>query len=205
MTFQELQKLVEANIQLMNKIEKAQLKTDAQLQKTDAQLQRTDAQLQRTDAQLEKTDKKLKSVSKMLGNMGLIHGEVAEESIYRSINNIFKHKGKQFDEVVRNMIKREVAQYDIVVINGNEIMPIEVKNKLTKEDVDTFINNQLPKFKKAFPRFQEYRLLGGIGGLVVKNEVEIYAQKLGLYVFVQSSKGNMVLANQKDFKERVFA
>ena len=63
----------------------------------------------------------------------------------------------------------------------------------------------MPKFKKAFPRFQEYRLLGGIGGLVVKNEVEIYAQKLGLYVFVQSSKGNMVLANQKDFKERVFA
>ncbi|MBT4936625.1 hypothetical protein HON22_01795 [Candidatus Peregrinibacteria bacterium] len=219
MTDQELQDLIASNARVMEKVEVARLrteelqakneiqfaKTDAQFAKTDAQLAKTDAQLAKTDAQLEKTGIKLKNVAKMLGNMGLVYGEVAEESIYRYVNNILKLKGKSFDEVVRNMKRREVAEFDIVAINGNEIMPIEVKNKLTKQDVDHFTNKQLPLFKKAFPRYNDYKLLGGIGGMVVKDDVERYSEEKGLYVFVQSSKGNMVLANHKDFKEKVFA
>ena len=54
----------------------------------------------------EKTDKKLKEVGIMLGNYGLVHGEIAEEEVYRHVTEALSRQEKTFDEVVRNMKKR---------------------------------------------------------------------------------------------------
>ena len=82
---------------------------------------------------------------------------------------------------------------------------IEVKNKLQKRMVDSFVSKKLPRFKKAFPQYRDYRLLGGIGALVVKDDVGRYAQKAGLYVLTQTSEGGAALANRKNFRPKEFS
>lgn len=180
----------------LTRLEQSQAKTDAAITRLEK------AQL-KTDAQLAQTDKKLKEVGMMLGNYGLVQGEISEEEVYRYVSEALSGEEKTFDEVVRNMKKRGIAEYDIVAVNGSEVMPIEVKNKLKEKDIDHFIDIQLPKFKKAFPRFNNYDVIGGVAGKVVRHEVEEYAIKKGLYVFV-TSPDTVTIANKKGFKAKVF-
>ena len=173
--------------------------------KTDAQLQRTDAQLQRTDKQLEKTIIKLDEIGRQLGDLGLVQGEVAEDLFYRNIRSLFKERDMIFADVKRNLKKKGAGEYDIVAVNGDAVLVIEIKNKLQKRMVDMFVGKKLPKFAEVFPEFRGRRLFGGIGALVVNDDVSRYAEKAGLYVLTQTSEGGAGIANRKNFRAKEFS
>ena len=174
--------------------------------KTDAQLQKTDAQLQKTDEQLEKTIKKLDEIGRQLGDLGLIQGEVAEDLFYRNVRYLFKKERDMIlGEVKRNLKKKGSGVYDIVAVNGDAVVVIEVKNKLQKRMVDRFTEKKLPKFKEIFPGYRGRRLFGGMGALVVKEDVSRYAEKAGLYVLTQTSEGGAALINRKNFRAKEFS
>jgi hypothetical protein len=172
--------------------------------RTDEQLQRTDAQLQRTDAQLEKTIVKLDRIGVQLGDLGLVQGEVAEDLFYRNVGNLFKPTDFRFSRIRRNVRKKGFGEYDIVAENGGQVLVIEVKNKLEKRMVDKFMEDKLPKFRQIFPEFKSRKILGGIGALVVKDEIGRYAEKMGLYVLTQADNGGAALFNKKGFKPKEF-
>ncbi len=104
----------------------------------------------------------------------------------------------------RNLKKKGVGEYDIVAINGEAVVVIEVKNKLQKRMIDSFVNKKLPRFKEVFPKYRDRRLLGGIGALVVRDDVGRYAEKAGLYVLTQTSEGGAALLNRKNFRAKEF-
>jgi len=159
----------------------------------------------RTDRQLSKTIKKLDDIGSQLGDLGIVQGEVAEDLFYRNVRYLFKERDITFADVKRNLKKKGVGEYDIVAVNGDSVLVIEVKNKLQKRMIDSFIDKKLPKFKKAFPQYRAYKLLGGIGALVVKDDVGRYAEKAGLFVLTQTSEGGAVLANRKNFRAKEFS
>jgi hypothetical protein len=147
----------------------------------------------------------LDRIGRQLGDLGLVQGEVAEDLFYRNVRYLFKDRNITFGSVRRNLKKKGVAEYDIVAANGDTVLVIEVKNKLQKRMIDNFLSKRLPKFKQAFPQYRGYRLFGGIGALVIKDEVGRYAQKSGLYVLTQASDGGATLANRKNFHARDFS
>jgi Holliday junction resolvase-like predicted endonuclease len=172
---------------------------------TDAQLQKTDAQIQETGKLLQKTIKKLDEIGRQLGDLGLVQGEVAEDLFYRNVRYLFKKERDMiFSDVKRNLKKKGVGEYDIIAANGEAVLVIEVKNKLQKRMIDRFVEKKLPKFVEMFPEFRGRRLLGGIGALVVKDDVSRYAEKAGLYVLTQTSEGGAALANRKTFRAKEF-
>jgi hypothetical protein len=183
MTDQELRDLVTQTTINILKIEQAQLKTDAQL---------------------AKTIKKLDNIGVMVGNYGLVQGEMTEEMVYRGLQKIFGDIGKNFDEIAQNLKKRGEAEFDIVAVNGTEVLVTEVKTKVRKDDIDTFTEEKLPLFKKFFPKYSEYKILGAIGGNIFKDDLSKYAQKKGLYV-IQQTGDNISIMNTKDFEAKVFA
>ena len=166
---------------------------------------RTDAQLQETDKLLNKTIKKLDEIGRQLGDLGLVQGEVAEDLFYRNVRSLFKKERDMiFDDVKRNLKKRGAGEYDIVAVNGGAVLVIEVKNKLQKRMVDKFIKDRLPKFKKYFSEYRGRRIYGGMGALVVKDDVGRYAEKAGLYVLTQTVDGGAALINRKKFRAKEF-
>ena len=167
---------------------------------------KTDEQQKKTDEQLKKTIKKLDEIGRQLGDLGLVQGEVAEDLFYRNVRYLFKEERDMiFADVKRNLKKKGFGEYDIVAADGDAVLVIEVKNKLQKRMVDRFINKALPKFKEAFPQYRDRRLLGGIGALVVKDDVGRYAEKAGLYVLTQTSEGGVAIANRKKFRAKEFS
>ena len=85
------------------------------------------------------------------------------------------------------------------------MLVIEVKNKLQKRMVDKFVEKKLLKFKEVFPEYREHKLFGGMGALVVKDDISRYAEKAGLYVLTQTSKGGATLINRKNFRAKEFS
>jgi len=200
-----IEKGLELLLQGTSELKESQKKTDAQIRYTDAQILDLKESQKKTEEYLNKTIERLDNIGRQLGDLGLVQGEVAEDLFYRNIRYLFKDRDITFGSVRRNLKKKGVAEYDIVAINSGSVLVIEVKNKLQKRMIENFITKKLPKFKKAFPQYQDYRLLGGIGALVVKDDVGRYAEKSGLYILTQASDGGATLANRKNFRAKDFS
>ena len=208
---------LELLLQGTSELRASQKKTDAQLLELKKSQDRTDAQIaergeqlkesqDRTDAQLQKTITKLDEIGRQLGDLGLVQGEVAEDLFYRNVRYLFKEERDIiFSDVKRNLKKKGAGEYDIVAVNGDTVLVIEVKNKLQKRMVDKFVEKKLPKFKEIFPEYRKRRIFGGMGALVVKDDISRYAEKAGLYVLTQTSEGGAALVNRKNFRAIEFS
>ena len=183
----------------------SQEKTDEQIATLGREISELGKFQEKTELTLEKTIRKLDDVGKQLGDMGFVQGEIAEDLFYRNVKYVFRDRKLVFDSVTRNLKKKGVAEYDIVASGRGEILVIEVKNKLTARMVDKFVSKTLPKFRKVFPEYKDSKLMGGMGALVIKDEVGRYAEDAGLYVLTQNSEGGAAIANRKDFKAKLFA
>jgi hypothetical protein len=192
-------------------LKEAQKKTDEQIlelkksqKKTDEMQRRTDEQINRTEAQLNKTIKKLDDIGAKLGEMGIVQGKIAEDLFYRNVRHAFGQKNMAFSDVRRNLKKKGVAEYDIVAVEKDTVLVVSVKNKLERYMIDSFLNEKLPNFRQVFPQYKDFRLVGGVGALVMDDGVGRYAEKKGLYVMTQNGEGGAMLANRKNFTAKEF-
>jgi hypothetical protein len=186
-----IEKAVEAMLLGISELKESQRKTDEQMRRTDEQMRRTDAKLDR--------------IGKQLADLGLVQGEVAEELFYRNLRSLFRKRKVTFEKVRRNVKKKGKGEYDIVAVDEGRVLVVEVKNKLEKRMVNEFIEERLPRFKELFPEYARYRVQGGIGALVVKEDVGRYAEKAGLYVMTQTDEGGAALLNRDDFEPKEFS
>lgn len=173
----------------------------AQLRESQA---KTDEQLNRTDEQMRRTDEKLDRIGKQLGDLGLVQGEVAEDLFFRNLRGVFRKTKMDLKKVKRNLRRKGEGEFDLVAVDGGRVLVVEVKNKLEKRMVDRFLEKKLPRFKELFPEYEKYQVVGGMGALVVKDDVGRYAEKAGLYVLTQTDEGGAALLNRKGFEPRTF-
>ncbi|MGE0085869.1 MAG: hypothetical protein AB7S75_15780 [Desulfococcaceae bacterium] len=183
----------------------SQKKNDEQIRELRESQKKTDAQISRNEAMLAATIKKLDNIGVTLGEMGLVQGKVAEDLFYRNVKHLFGQRNLMFADVRRNVKKKGIAEYDIVAADKDRVLVIEVKNRLEKDMIDDFLNRKIPKFMQVFPQYKDRRLTGGVGALVMHDDVGRYAEKKGLYVLTQNGEGGAMLVNRKNFKAKEFA
>jgi len=158
----------------------------------------------KTDEQIRRTDVKLNRIGKQLGELGLVQGEVAEDLFFRNLKGVFRKTKMALKKVKRNLKRKGEGEFDLVAVNGGKVLVVEVKNKLDKRMVDRFLEGKLPRFKKLFPEYEKYQVVGAMGALVVKDSVGRYAEKAGLYVLTQTNEGGAALMNREGFEPKTF-
>jgi len=193
-----IEKAIEGMLLGISELKESQKKTDSQILALKESQKKTDEQMRRTDAKLDR-------IGKQLADLGLVQGEVAEELFYRNLRSLFRNRKVTFEKVRRNVKKKGKGEYDIVAVDEGRVLVVEVKNKLEKRMVNEFIEERLPRFKELFPEYARYRVQGGIGALVVKEDVGRYAEKAGLYVMTQTDEGGAALLNRDDFEPKEFS
>lgn len=200
MTDQELKDLVAS-------IAVAQLKTDEQLKKTDEQLQKTDEQLQKMSEDINKleevqnrTDKKLDKIAKLVGNVSNNQGDVTEEYFVNSLTETLKIGEINFDYLIKNFVarnkRRKLAEYDILLVNGEKVAIIEVKYKAHLNDLD-----KLPKKieeLKNLPQYKNYKVYAGIATFYATDDLIEKAKELGH--FILQRKGDMVITHSDNLQ-----
>lgn len=96
----------------------------------------------------------------------------------------------------------EAFEFDIIAINGREIVVTEVKTSLRLSDVKYF----LKKLKKAtyyMPKYSDKVLYGAVAYLKANHSSEVYAEKNGLFV-IRATGSSASIINDKDFKPKRF-
>ena len=94
------------------------------------------------------------------------------------------------------------TEFDIIAVNGCEIVAIEVKTTLHPEDVKEFLE-QLKKFKNYFKEYQSHKIYGAVAYLNCDSKAATFAEKQGLFV-IKAVGDSARLINDKNFKPKTF-
>ncbi|OBU74756.1 hypothetical protein [Cylindrospermopsis raciborskii] len=196
--------------------------TDRKFQETDRKFQETDRllreqsqeterllreQSQETDRKFQETDRLLREESKrvnnQIGQLGNRLGEFVESQVRPAAVKLFQERGIAVKEIASNtyiQTGKEGLEIDLLVINSSDIILIEAKSKVSEDDVNEHLE-RLSKFKRFFPRYESYRVLGAVAGMVIPLDVSRYAYRKGLFVIGQSGD-NLVILNDDKFRPR---
>ena len=139
----------------------------------------------------------LKATNDRLERQGFVQGEIAEDLFRRNLPSLLSGYGITEEQVYRNAHMPGRRQYDLVAVNGSLVFVFEVKNKLRENDIKRFCDLQLPDFKRVFPIYRDHTVYGGIGALVVKDEMQAQAEKRGLFVLTQGENDSAKLHEPK--------
>ena len=94
-------------------------------------------------------------------------------------------------------------EYDIIAVNGREVVVVEVKTTLKVSDVKDFLES-LGKLTTRMPYHKDKIIYGAVAWLQAHEEAEVYAAKQGLFV-IRATGSSARIINRKDFKPQVFS
>ncbi len=191
--------------------------TDRKFQETDRKFQETDRKFQETDHDFQemrqalremsaKTDLKIQEVSKQIGRLGGRLGDFVEEMVAPACETLFIERNIPVHKVSRRVAARlpgnRRMEIDLLVVNEAVAMLVEVKSKLTRDDVRDHVA-RLTEFKGYFREYADKRIMGAVAGMVIEDHVQRFAMDAGLFVMVQS--GDVIrLANESSFEPRIW-
>ncbi|PZN79396.1 MAG: DUF3782 domain-containing protein [Candidatus Methylumidiphilus alinenensis] len=180
-------------------------KTDLQMKETDRRMQETDRRMQETDLQMKETDRKLKEVTKAIGRLGNRLGEFVEEMVRPAVVRLFQQRGIAVHQVFRGAYAErdgDAMEIDLLVVNSVDVVLVEVKSELKVDDVKEHML-RLERFKKLFPQYANFHVMGAVAGMVVAEETARFAYRQGLFVLAQSGD-TVVIRNDAGFKPVVW-
>nr|WP_074404730.1 ATP-binding cassette domain-containing protein [Cylindrospermopsis raciborskii] len=199
--FQETERLLrEQSQETDRKFQETERLLREQSQETDRKFQETDRKFQETDRLLREESKR---VNNQIGQLGNRLGEFVESQVRPAAVKLFQERGIAVKEIASNtyiQTGKEGLEIDLLVINSSDIILIEAKSKVSEDDVNEHLE-RLSKFKRFFPRYESYRVLGAVAGMVIPLDVSRYAYRKGLFVIGQSGD-NLVILNDDKFRPR---
>ncbi|MEO5370075.1 MAG: hypothetical protein H7833_08400, partial [Magnetococcus sp. DMHC-1] len=180
--------------------------TDRKFQETDRKFQETDRKFQETDRKFQETDKKIKEVTSLVGSLGGRWGEFVEGLVAPACETLFAERGIPVHQVFHNLKAGlpggRNMQIDLLVTNTDTVAVIEVKSRLTNEDVRDHLT-RMAEFKEFFPMYAHMRAMGAMAGIVIDQDVDRQVMNAGFYLIVQSGD-TVQLANEPSFQARLW-
>ena len=171
----------------------------ASQKETDRQIEKMSAGQKETNQQMKKTDEKIHAI---VGDFGNRWGKLGENLVKGNLAKRLNERGIKVERVISNA-KNKSSEFDIIAINGKEIVVVEVKATLDPSDVDEF-KEDIEKFKVWWPEFKNKTIYGAMAFLIRANKLaDNLAQKQGFFVI--SATGDVIIQNKEDFKPKVFS
>ena len=190
---QELKESQKETDEQMKETAQQMKKTDEQFKETAQQIKKTDEQLKETAQQMKETDRKLKKLGQLTGNIANNQGDVAENFFYNSFGKNPKLGGIEYDFIYKNSTKRRQDiedEYDILLINGNDVAIIEVKYKANQNDLKKLLTKKYENFKKLFPEYIDYNHHLGLASFHLNDDLK--KEALENSVIILERKGDIV-------------
>jgi hypothetical protein len=160
------------------------------------------AERDRTMAELKRT---VERTSRAVDSLTSRWGRFVEELVEPSVLELFQAKGIDVKEIYpRARVKRQgiAMEIDILAVDETELVVVECKSRLSKDDVDEFLE-KLSRFKEAFPHYKNYQAYGAVAGIEINEGIDRYAYRQGLFVI--KTAGNMVkIVNNDNFQPKIW-
>ena len=199
--------------EILREISAAQQETDRQMQETDRRLQETDRQMQETDRRLQETDQLLtrqaRAADRRMDKLDELFngqwGKLIESLVEGDLIGLLQRRGIAVQHTVTNPRQNYGErrwEFDIVAINGEEVVVVEVKTTLRVPDLDRFIS-RLNEFPELTPEYASRRVYGAVAYLKAYQESDVRAERLGLFV-IRATGSSASITNREEFTPRTF-
>ena len=163
----------------------------------------TRAQIKRTSEEVAKTTASIQRLERLFGNQ---RDRLIEALVKPGVLQLFKdrrHAARYLHQRSESKQNGETMEINLLLENGDEVIPVEVKTNLTIEWVDYLLDN-LAEFTKFFPKYTNYRIYGAVAGLEIPQGVARYAYKRGLFVVSVSGTDVVQILNDNKFRPKDF-
>ena len=152
---------------------------------------------QDTDKKFQDTDKKLNKLEYLFTSQW---GKLIESLVDGDIITILNQRGIE----VTDTLKRRAGcrdginyEFDIIAINGNEIVIVEVKTTLRPEDIREFLK-KLKQAKNWMPEYSDKKIYGAVAFLTEDSGTSSLAERKGLFV-IRATGDSASIVNRNDF------
>lgn len=157
--------------------------------------------------QAQETDRVLKEQSRetdrKISKLGNRLGEFVEGLVAPALIRLFQARGIAVNGLSRDISRKNpqlnlATQIDLFVINGDSCILIEVKSKLSIDDVNEHLD-RMEKFKRLFPEYTDKYAYGAVAAMVIPDAVAKYAYHKGFFVLAQQGE-TVAILNDDNFK-----
>ena len=198
--------------------EQSLLVWEAKFQKQQAGFERLEKIQERAALAVEKSLKEVhqlqkktdRQIQKVGGRFNERWGRFVESLIEGRLVRLLQARNVKVTESFSNVeIYNEdgskcLYEFDIVAINGTEVVLTEVKTVLTIGEVKKFINETLPAFRTHSRRHKGRKLYGAVAYLKAEGKAVGFAEEQGLFV-IKAVGDSAHLVNKANFKPKIFA
>ena len=129
-----------------------------------------------------------------------------ESLVEGELIKLLNEKGIDVDSSSSNMhgvYEGQNWEFDIVAVNGTEVVLIEVKTTLKVKDIEHF-TNKLNVFTTWKPEYKGKTIYGAVAYLRSDEHSTKHAEKQGLFV-IRATGNSASIINKKDFKPKAFS
>jgi hypothetical protein len=150
---------------------------------------------------MEELKKQVQETTKAVNNLTTRWGRFVEEMVEPAVVRLFQERGIDVTQTMSRLKSQRpgaAMEIDIVAVNGSELVAVECKSRLSKDDVNDFLT-RLQRFKVAFPQFREFRIYGAVAGIEIDQGIDAYAYRRGLFVIKQSGE-TVKIVNDAQFQ-----
>ena len=207
------------------KTEEAQQKTEEAQQKTEEAQQKTEESLREMQESQQKTEESLremqeavaqtqKNIDKANGNFNSKWGRFLENLVKGDLVALLNSINIEVQRVQPRLVMPATkecgaGEFDLVAINGKEVVVVEVKTTATRKKIDGFLK-KLRAFRVALPEYRDKSVYGALAYLSEPEGEERgaakYAEEQGLYLIVSPGGETLItaLANGPSFCPQTF-
>jgi len=168
------------------------LKLEKSSQKWEKRLQEWELRKQEEDKQREELRKQMKETDRIIGELGNRFGELAEHLVAPGIADKFNDLGHHFDGyipggyIIKDENKKEIAEIDILLENGECLMAVEVKSRPRIHDIEHHVKRCQILRNYRNRKNDNRKIYGAIAGAVFGDAEKTETINAGFYVIEQS-------------------
>ena len=190
-------------------IREIQNRTSLLLEKNSQKIKELRASQQNTDRQISKLER---TIDKIGSGFNDRWGRFVESLVEGKLSRLLRERGIQvlytYPNVTREILNKKGdlvgrKEFDIIVVNGKEVVLVEVKTTLNRKDVQVFIDQYLKHFKNYFPDHKHRTLYGAVAYLKSGDKAVAFAEEEGLFV-IKATGDSAHIINKVSFKPKAF-
>ena len=187
--------------------------TDKKFQKTDEKFQETDKKFQEaakeTDKKIKETWDQIKETSRGITRLERqftsMWGKLVESLVEGDLIRLLNERGiavERTQQRVSGKRKGQNFEFDIIAVNGDEIVVVEVKTTLKSDNIIHFIS-KLGHVREWLPEFHDKKVYGAVAFIHTEENVITHAQNCGLLI-IRATGNSASIINENDFLPKTF-
>jgi hypothetical protein len=158
-----------------------------------------------SDRSLEQLKRSVAEATRAVNALTTRWGRFVEELVEPAVVRLFQERGIDVKEKhPRVSVNRQdiAMEIDILAVDTTDVVLVECKSRLSKDDVDEFIE-KLQNFKIAFPAYKDYQAYGAVAGIEINQGIDRYAYQQGLFV-IRPSGETVAIVNDQKFQAKIW-